>query len=396
MMWRKRDRPNWNIWVTPVGGPRVACSTETANEAKAAAMEEWVDELRDRIDTKGVLAAIAAREISLAQAYQLGEFGAAAWLASRRAEQAAHVPVVDVWPVLQEWTKQRQLGKKPVKTAQDQLRMVGHVFPERPCPASLWTADEIERRLADLKGKTWKGKARVMQDPTRNRYRSVLSVAAEHLRRKKLIAANIVGAVPRFSENPLTFQYLELADAKALVAALDGEGQLAAALALGFGMEWTAIAACEVRDLNVEAWTCHAHGGKTHWRDRVSPLSDVFAFLKPILTAAVANKTPRARLITGSEYALLDRQKATAKAIGVTPITLHQWRHSAAVILLQAGELPANVAHLLGHKDSSLVIKRYGRFIVRASHFVTIARPSTQADLATEMATGTAPLSLRR
>jgi integrase len=384
MMWRKTGRPTWNVWVSPMVGARVACSTETANADRAAGIEAWMQELRDRHDRKGVLAAIAGREITLAKAYHLGEDGAAALLDAERAAKAAAGSSVDVWPMLTEWTTQRSRGKKPVKTAAEQMRMVRHVFPEQPCPASLWTADEIERRLTDLKGKTWKGKARVMQDATRNRYRSVVSQAADHLRRKKVLQSNPVDGVDRYAENPLTFAYLELADAQQLVGALNHEGQIVAALALGFGMEWQAIKAAEVRDLDLTAWTCHAHGGKTHWRDRVSPLSDVFAFLQPILRQAVAGKLPRAKLVTSPEWVLLDHQKATAAAVGVTPITLHQWRHSCAVILLQAGELPANVAHLLGHKDSSLVIKRYGRFIVRAAHFVT-----RQASSATQLATGT-------
>ncbi len=385
MVWRKGNRPTWQVWVVPMIGERQVCSTDTDDRDVAEAMERWIGDLRARHDVSGLLAAITGREITLSKAYHLGEAGAVALVASTRAEKARTADAVDVLPILTEWTLQRSRGKKPVKTAGEQLRMVRHVFPESPLMSTLWTADEIERRLADLQGKTWKGKASVMQDPTRNRYRSVLSVAAEHLRRKKVLRANPVDDVPRFAENPLTFEYLELPDAKALIGALSTEGQVAAALALGFGMEWTALAACEVRDLDTEQWAAHAHGGKTLWRDRVSPLSDVFDWLKPILTAAVKGKTPRAKLVTAPEYTLLDQQKTTAEAIGVKPITLHQWRHSCAVILLQAGELPANVAHLLGHKDSSLVIKRYGRFIVRASHFVTRARVAAST---TQLATG--------
>lgn len=385
MVWQKGGRHTWQAWVVPVMGPRVACSTETGDRTHAEAMERWAKDISARHDARGVLAGIADRTITLAKAYHMGEAGAASYIAAARTDAKEAAKRVDVLPLLTEWTKQRSSGKKPVKTAEEQLRMVRHVFPESPMWSSLWTADEIDRRLADLKGKTWKGKARVMQDPTRNRYRSVISTAADFLTRKKVLTSNPVDAVQRFAENPLGFDYLELPDAKALVNALDTEGQIVAALALGFGMEWQAIAKAEVRDLDLSGWTAHARGGKTHWRDRVCPLSDVFAFLQPILTNAVRGKTPRALLVTAPEWRLLEQQKQTASAIGVKPITIHQWRHSCAVILLQAGELPANVAHLLGHKDSALVIKRYGRFIVRASHFVT----RSQADSATQLSTAT-------
>lgn len=376
MMWRRGGRPTWETWVTPVVGERVVCSTGTTDPDRAARMETWLAELHERRDTMGVLAAICARAIPLAKAYALGEAGAAALVAAQKAERAA-AKAVDVWPVLASWTTQRASGAKPVKTAATTLAMARHVFPETPCPATLWTADEIERRLVDLKGKTWKGKARPMQDATRNRYRTALSVCAEHLRRKKLLPDNPVAAVPSFAENPLTFGYLELPDATALIGALTGEGQIAAAFALGFGAEWQALEAMTVKDVNVEEWECHVHGGKSHWRDRIVPLSDVFAFVQPIIRDAIKDKLPRTRLITEPEWRLLEHQKATAKAIGVKPITLHQWRHTCAVALLQAGELPANVAHVLGHKDTSLVFKRYGRFLVKSTHFATRKRVAT-------------------
>lgn len=383
-MWRRSGRPTWETWVTPVVGERVVCSTGTTDETRAQKIEAWLADVHERRDLMGVLAAIVGREITLAKAYTLGEAGAAALVASQRADRADAERAVDVWPVLTAWATQRASGAKPVKTAATTLAMVRHVFPEVPCPVTLWTPDEIERRLVDLKGKTWKGKARPIQDATRNRYRTALSVCAEHLRRKKLLAVNPVAAVPSYDENPLTFGYIELSDAKRLIGALTGEGQIAAAFALGFGAEWGALAVLEVRDLNVTEWECHIHGGKSHWRDRVVPLSDEFAFLKPILLAAVKGKLPRARLVTEPEWRLLDQQKATATAIGVKPITLHQWRHTCAVALLQAGELPANVAHVLGHKDTSLVFKRYGRFLVKSKHFAT--RKGVATNLATNAA----------
>ena len=383
-MWKRAGRPKWETWVTPVTGERVVCSTGTADESRAKLMEAWLTDLHARRDLMGVLAAVAGREITLAKAYSLGEAGAAALVASLRAEKAEQAKAIDVWPVLKDWVSQRASGAKPVKTAATTLQMARHVFPEDPCPVTLWTPDEIERRLADLKGKTWKGKARPIQDATRNRYRTALSVCAEHLRRKKLLTINPVEAVPSYDENALTFGYIDLADAKKLIGALTGEGQIAAAFALGFGAEWCALAQLEVRDLNLTEWECHVKGGKSHWRDRIVPLSDEFAFLQPIMRAAVKDKLPRTKLITEPEWRLLDQQKATAEAIGVKPITLHQWRHTCAVALLQAGELPPNVAHVLGHKDTALVFRRYGRFLVKSKHFAT---RKGSALLATNLAT---------
>jgi integrase len=382
MVWRKQDRSVWNLWVTAVAGGRIICSSGTSDRATAERMSRWCDDVASRGDVRGVLAAIVAREITLKLAYHVGEEGAAAWLISARAASALGAGA-NVWPTLEAWATRRGSTAKPVKTAADTFAMVRRVFPESPCPVTLWTTDEIERRLVELHGITKTGKARHLSDARRNRYRSALSVAAEVLRRHKLLATNPVGDVPTFAESPLTFKYLELPDARALIDTLAGQGRLAAALALGFGMEWSALIRCEVRDLNLTEWTAHVHGPKNHWRDRVVPLSDVFDWIKPIVRDAVAGKMPRTRLIDSPEYTLLRAQKAAAQIADVQAITLHQWRHSCAVILLQAGESASNVAHVLGHKDASLVHRRYGRFIVRAAHFVT------RAALATPLATPT-------
>lgn len=391
MVWRKKGRDIYQAWIYPVMGERVAVSTEAREEGTAVAMAQWADDIAGRGDRQGLVAAIAKREIKLAEAYHLGEVEAVAEVERRRtaarAEEIAAdaaAKIVDVWPHLTAYAEQRSRGKKPVKTAFTALAMAQHVFPENPCPHTLWEdADEIERRLTTLQGKTWKGKARPMSDATRNRYKSVLSVQADHLRRLRVIQRNVLPDVSSFAESSLDFTYLELADAKSLIDALDEQGQITAALALGFGMEWSAIAACEARDLDLVQWSARPRGEKTHWRDRLVHLSDVFAFLQPILRRAVDGKLPRAKLVTTSEYVLLDRQADAAKAVGVQRITLHQWRHSCAVILLQAGESATVVAHILGHKDTSLVIKRYGRFQVRADHYVT-----RKTDSATKLATG--------
>lgn len=382
MVWRKSGRRVWQVWVTPVAGARTICSTGTEDQDTAERMERWCDDLRERGDTRGVLSGIARRTIPLKLAFHLGEEKAAVWLQAKHAEQVLGEGA-DVWPTLMAWTNRRSRGAKPIKTAGDTLAMVRRVFPESPCPVTLWTPDQIEQRLQELLGRTWKGKAREISDARRNRYRSAVSVAADVLRRHKLLTANPVKDVPTYAESPLTFSYLELPDARLLIDALHGDGRIAAALALGFGMEWSAITACEVRDLDLTEWTGHARGPKNHWRDRIVPLSDVFDWLKPILRGAVADKMPRSRLVTSPEYTLLRLQKEAATAVGVQPITLHQWRHSCAVILLQAGESASNVAHVLGHRDASLVHRRYGRFIVRAAHFVT------RKSLATTLATPT-------
>jgi len=54
---------------------------------------------------------------------------------------------------------------------------------------------------------------------------------------------------------------------------------------------------------------------------------------------------------------------------GLPRHTLHDWRHSHAIWSLQDGMPPALVAHQLGHKDTTLLHKVYGKWIVQSDEF---------------------------
>lgn len=86
---------------------------------------------------------------------------------------------------------------------------------------------------------------------------------------------------------------------------------------------------------------------------------------------------------SGTKKMALKHHHAAATAAKLVRTTNHQWRHTYAVAELRAGEKATVVAYQLGHRDASLVWKRYGRYVPEAIDY----RADPEADSATNLAT---------
>jgi hypothetical protein len=127
--------------------------------------------------------------------------------------------------------------------------------------------------------------------------------------------------------------------------------------------------ACACVTSNLTPDDGQAHGGKTRWRNRLCRI--VEAWCVDYIRPALAGKLPDALVFDGvKEWWALREHKAAAEAKGLPKSTLHDWRHTHAVLMLRAGYKPTVVAHQLGHRDTSLVWKRYGRFLVDSRDYL--------------------------
>ena len=83
----------------------------------------------------------------------------------------------------------------------------------------------------------------------------------------------------------------------------------------------------------------------------------------------VPDASPGAYVFSGRKGGLLwqstlHRQwKALAARAGLPPTKFHELRHTAATLMLRAGESPKVVAEILGHSDASLVLRLYGHVL---------------------------------
>ncbi len=368
------------IWTTRLRAPGRSpkkVSLGTTLKTAAAACEAWCRSLERRLDAGDVLAAIVDGVVSAADAYALDVEGVRRLL-RERAEAATRRPLA---PLVASWERARASGRGGDVRAAQYARSVRLVLPPGATTADL-DPKAIRRWLA----------ARDVKGSTRNRDKAALSSFCAWLADEGLLEENPVRDVEGFAEAPRLI-WLTIPQAQQLVAAhTDAPAKLAACLAIGFGWEWSAVAAGVTRDVDLARGVAHAHGIKTLWRDRVCVLTEVMAWVRPILRDLLADRLPTAPLVPGlSVHGNLWRHyQAIAACAGAVPDhRYHDHRHTHAVNLLLAGESPQHVAHNLGLNGTQLVWTRYGRYAVRPEDFRTaVGDESRVLSLSTRVQTG--------
>lgn len=360
MVYRKGSGPTY---YTRVGRRVVSCGTPL--KTVAVAMEGWVSSVAARHDMRGVLQAIIDRELTLVDAYKLGEDGAATLLANRAAERAD----IDVRPYLAKWATwrgQRTRGHSVIARYQAQIALL---YPETVWPRSQFTARAFTTRLDGLQG---------ISDPTRNRYRAALSAFCKFLVREGVLEHNPSRDVEAYAENPVDVVWYAEADAQRLIGSLPLPWRTREAFMAGCGMDWSDCERLVAADVNVEAREVRCHGSKTPHRNRVIRITE--AWTLPYIRHALKGLMPHAPVCRGTPAAALRTHKAACARLDLEITTLHDWRHHYAVTLLRRGEKPQIVAHQEGHGNTKLVLDRYGKFIPNHGDYLP--------ELATDLATG--------
>lgn len=330
----------------------VGCGTDDLHTAKA--MQQMIKTLARKRQWKA-LDMIVEKRAKLPQvfdAYDAGQLDA--WLARSAAP--------DLVPLLNEWP-----GSERYKT--QIKRLVGDSFL-----ASDFTRKRISTFLSELRI----DEKRVASGSTRNRYKAALSVFARWLVEREIIEHNPVRDVRGATPNPGKLVWLEREQAKALVAALPLPYRAIDALMAATGVEWQVIERVQRRDIDFEARTLHAKGSKTPWRNRTVRATELWAW--EIFAEYARDFTPNALIFGGvNKYKALHVHLDAAETLKLPRTTLHDWRHTYAVLSLKLGYKDATVAHQLGHRDAHLVRTRYGRFIPDERDYVLQTAPLAQA-----------------
>ncbi len=177
-----------------------------------------------------------------------------------------------------------------------------------------------------------------------------------------------------YGENTPRCVYYEISDARWLIASMPQPFAAIAALALGFCAEWGAISRTRVGDLSLPASgpvTCRVRGTKSEWRDRVVRLVDELQWTLEYIRPALSGKLPGALIVDDvPEWRAIGEQGSAAAAARISafgeekfgPHSLHDWRHTHAVALLRWKYPEQIVSDHLGHKDTTLVRRVYGRY----------------------------------
>lgn len=315
----------------------------TSDYSTALAIEAMVLTMKRRLQWK-YLELVVLKRTTLADLY-------VAYESNTLGEFVARFDQVDLDPILADWD-----GDARYK------RQVRCLIPEgKRFGAERFTKRNISVFLKGLVGKRGK-KAYPMSGSTRVRYRAALSVFANHLVEIEAIPHNPVRDVKASKPNAARIVWLERSQAQALIGALSGAQRAMEALMAATGIEWQAIGLLKGRDIDFVAKTVHAQGSKTHWRNRVVRPTEMWAW--EIFREYARDFTGNALVFQGLKHsAALRTHKRIGKSLGLPVTTLHDWRHTYAVQALREGFSAQIVAHQLGHRDSYLVLTRYGRHV---------------------------------
>jgi integrase len=261
---------------------------------------------------------------------------------------------VDVAPYVAEWRK--AVTAKLPKHSDTPERYELHVRSLIPKGKSFVRSALTYRRIVE-----WLAGLEV-SDPTRRKYRAALSSFCTYLVRAEVLASNPVLAVEAPSAGAPRQRYLDMHDILKLVEKQEEPFRTLSALMHGTGMEVSAALRVKRADVDPLTKKIRAHGTKTHARDR-EVYVDAWAW--PYVERAIKHLTPSALLFPAlTRWSASDAHRAACKALGAdfSDYRCHDARHSYAVRAIRAGASFEHVARQLGHADTSMVVKVYGRY----------------------------------
>lgn len=329
------------------GKPRTV-STGATNKSVAQDVERMVERMKSRRQWEP-LEAVFDDLISLAAVYDADVSGTlAATLAALRD--------TDLDPLVTEWAG-RAFWRYPPQ--------VRAFIPEgERFPASEFRRKRISEFLAEL----------TCAPPTKNRYRAALSVFAKWLVEREVIESNPVRDVAMYKENDPRMVWMTWDDAWRVSQAAPKPYSGLFALMAATGIELGAALRLTRSDIDYAAWTIHARGSKTTWRNRVVKCEAWAIAEVAVLGGDAIGPVPLFPPMKHRD--ILAAFRAAQKAVGLSGHRLHDLRHTYAVNALKKGYKPTVVAHQLGHKDATMVTKVYGRFIPDESDY-TVTNSAT-------------------
>jgi integrase len=163
-------------------------------------------------------------------------------------------------------------------------------------------------------------------------------------------------------------RHLSLPDVARLVAALPRERAAVVAFLVAFGADWSSVLVAAPGDIDLEAGTALIRGTKTETRWRRLPILAPFRKLAKLAAAGLPFKP----------WGNVRRDLAVAcRRLGLERVTPRDLRRSHGQALRALGVEPQLIAPMLGHVDSRMVERVYGRITPEALGSLMRARTGT-------------------
>lgn len=347
MVFKAKNAHTFKLRVTLEDRRSAICSTGTTERRVANDVEAMVKRFKAR-RRWDVLESIVLKQVTLAAVYDAEQAGTLETL-------MAELKDVDLDPLVKDWA---------VRANAKYVRQVRRLIPEgERFVVSRFRRKVISTFLAGLD----------CDSPTKNRYRAALSVFAKWLVEREVLESNPVRDVAMYPENDPRMVWMTWKDAQRVANASHAPFRNLFAIMAATGIELAPALALTTADLDAVEKTIHAHGTKKSWRNRVVRYESWAEVYVHFLGSGIGAR-PLFPNITGDEA--LDVFKDAQKAVGLSGHRLHDLRHTYAVNALKKGYSEQVVAHQLGHKNTNMVRKVYGRFVPDASDYQVSATDS--------------------
>ena len=345
MTW-KHGRLFWT-WVRLRDGSRLRRSLETSDKGLAREMEHMLESLRGRREWQ-LIEAAAFGPSSIGELFDFWRRGDDGLV-----ELRAKLGDVDLAQHIEPWTRWAQ-RRANARTVSDYLKQLRALAPEgAPFPRSTLTRRRVSDALAALQ----------CSGSTARRYLAAWSSFASYLLELEVLEANPVRSIKAPRENAPREVWLPLDDVMRLVDAQPEPFRALAALREGAGVEISAALRVRRRDVDLTRAVIHVSGTKNQWRSR-PVLVDEWAMRRVAEYVSSGGFMPDALLFAGiSQRYAWGVQKRALKSLKLDEgYRLHDARHSYAVRQMKSGTDPQLIANNLGHKDTVMLWRVYGKY----------------------------------
>jgi integrase len=339
-----RRGTKWSVYVPTRTGGRVSRTSGTSEKALAKQMDAMLQRLANKREWV-FLDAVAEGKLSVGDLFD-------ADVRNELEALSGKLNDVDVAPFIAPWADAvRARTSTTSDTAQQYVTKIRSLVPEE---GTLLRSELTYARLTE-----WLSQLPVGPS-TKRKYHAAMSSFCEHLLRAGIIDVNPMRNVKAPPAAAPRKRWLEFNQVIELVDAHDERYRPLCALIHGTGIEISAALKLRACDFDRVRKEVRARGTKTHTRDRVAVIAEwAWQYIEPRL----ATLLPQAMMFPNTDrWRALDALKAACSSIGLNDYTLHDARHTYAVIAIRNGAPFEVVAEQLGHANISQVVKVYGRF----------------------------------
>lgn len=319
-------------------------TTRTRDKSLARSMARMMDDLGPRGKRAWVfLDAVATNRLSVADLYDAYTGGDLDGLQERMQD-------VDVEPHVALWLKAIASTVASDTAERYELCVGSLIEPGKRFPRSALTHATLVQWLASRK----------VGRSTKRKYHASMSGFCEYLKDIGILQHNPMRDVKAPPPAPPRMRYLDLPDVLRVIEAQHHPFNVLSAVLHGTGMEVSVALSLKKRDVDTVRREMRAMGTKTKARDRIAKVAE---WAWPLIERHIALLTPNAPLFPNiNRWTASDKHREACEALEIEDYQLKDSRHTYAVRAIRAGASFEVVARQLGHADTTMAVRVYGRF----------------------------------